>query len=74
LCIIETLINPEVIKDVIDGITIPLVYFLVVSLSCSKMAFAIGTIMAVVAVLLIHIDRNQVGAIRPSIILQNTMH
>ena len=34
------------------------------------MAFAIGIIMAVVAVLLIHMDNNQVGNIKPNINLQ----
>jgi len=34
------------------------------------MAFAMGIIMAVVAVLLIHMDKNHVGAIKPNIILQ----
>ena len=38
-----------------------------VSFSWRRMALAMGTIMAVVAVLLIHMDRNHVGAIIPNI-------
>lgn len=44
--------------------------------SCSTMAPAIGSIIDVVAVLLIHIERNQVGSITPNRILEknkNTM-
>ena len=37
------------------------------SLMTVRMALRIGTIMAVVAVLLIHIDRNQLGSIMPNI-------
>lgn len=38
--------------------------------SCINMAFAIGTIIAEVAVLLIHIESNQVGSINPNMSLK----
>ena len=41
-----------------------------VSLSCTRPALAIGIIMAVVAVLLIHMERNHVGSIMPNINLK----
>ena len=41
-----------------------------VSLSCTRTALAIGIIMAVVAVLLIHMERNHVGSIMPNINLK----
>lgn len=39
-------------------------------LSCSRIACTIGTIMAVVAVLLIHMDKKAVTVINPSINLR----
>ena len=38
-------------------------------MSCTRMAARMGIIMEAVAVLEIHMDRNHVGSIRPSIIL-----
>lgn len=43
----------------------------VLELSCSSMAWTMGTIMAVVAVLLIHMDKKAVTAMKPSIKLGN---
>lgn len=43
----------------------------VLELSCSSMAWTMGTIMAVVAVLLIHMDKKAVTAMNPSINLGN---
>lgn len=43
----------------------------VLELSCSRMAWTMGTIMAVVAVLLIHMDRKAVTVMKPSINLGN---
>lgn len=40
-------------------------------LSCSRMAWTMGTIMAVVAVLLIHMDKKAVTTMNPSINLRN---
>lgn len=42
----------------------------VLELSCSRIACTIGTIMAVVAVLLIHMDKKAVTVINPSINLR----
>lgn len=44
---------------------------LALELSCSSMAWTMGTIMAVVAVLLIHMDKKAVTAMNPSINLGN---
>lgn len=43
----------------------------VLELSCSRIACTMGTIMAVVAVLLIHMDKKAVTVINPSINLGN---
>lgn len=43
----------------------------VLELSCSRMAWTMGTIMAVVAVLLIHMDKKAVTVMNPSINLRN---
>ena len=45
-----------------------------VSLSCRSMACAMGSIRAVADALQIHIDRNQVGSIRPSINLKHNVN
>lgn len=43
----------------------------VLELSCSRRAWTMGTIMAVVAVLLIHMDKKAVTVMNPSINLGN---
>ena len=45
-----------------------------ISLSCSKTAASIGSIIDVVAVLLIHIDKIQVGNIKPNISLNQAKY
>ena len=52
-----------------DNITVPSVSFLSVCFICNNIAFTIGNIMDVVAVLLIHMDKNHVGIIIPNISL-----